>query len=190
MNERTTEMPATGIRSPQGQERPYTPPSDGQGLPMTGAPMEQFAERSARSSEPLTRTERLLVTMFVTMFATMLAAGALGFTTISGQLLDMQQQIGGVQTEIGNLRTEMHKEIGDLSERITRVEERIIRVEERITGIEDRITGIEERITRVEERITRVEERITGIEDRITGIETLIQTHLVPQVSVPPPAGP
>ena len=96
---------------------------------MTGAPMEQFADRSARSREPLTRTERLLVTMFVTMFATMLGAGALGFTAISGQLLDMQKQIGGVQTEFGNLRTEMHKEIGNLSERITRVEERITRVE-------------------------------------------------------------
>ena len=70
----------------------------------------------------LTRTERLLVTMFVTMFAMMPGAGALGFTAISGQLLDMQKQIGGVQTEIGNLPTEMHKEIGNLSERITSVE--------------------------------------------------------------------
>ena len=52
----------------------------------------------------------------------MLAAGALGFTTISGQLLDMQKRIGGAQTETGNLRTEMHKEIGDLSKRITGVE--------------------------------------------------------------------
>ena len=179
MNERTTEMPATGIRSPQGQERPYTPPSDGQGLPMTGAPMEQFAERSARSNEPLTRTERLLVTMFVTMFATMLAASALGFTTISGQLLDMQKQIGGLSERITRVE-----------ERIIRVEERIIRVEERITSVEERITGVEERMTRVEERITGIEQRITGIEQRITGIETLIQTHLVPQVSAPPPAGP
>ena len=71
--------------------------------------------------------------MFVTMFAAMLGAGALGFTAISGQLLDMQKQIGGlrtdmqteiggVQTEIGNLRTDMQKQIGELSERMARVE--------------------------------------------------------------------
>ena len=53
--------------------------------------------------------------MFVTMFAAMLGAGALGFTAISGQLLDMQ-------TEIGDLRTDMHKQIGELSERMARVE--------------------------------------------------------------------
>ena len=111
---------------------------------MKGAPREEFAARSALSREPLTRTERLLVTMFVTMFAAMLGAGALGFTAISGQLLDMQKQmgelrtdmqteignlrtdmhkqIGGVQTEIGNLRTDMQKQIGELSERMARVE--------------------------------------------------------------------
>ena len=93
---------------------------------MKGAPREEFAARSALSREPLTRTERLLVTMFVTMFAAMLGAGALGFTAISGQLLDMQKQIGefrtDMQTEIGNLRTDMHKQIGELSERMTRVE--------------------------------------------------------------------
>ena len=31
-------------------------------------------------------------------------------------------------------------------------------------------------------------QRITRVEERITSVETLIQTHLVPQVSVPPPA--
>ena len=56
--------------------------------------------------------------MFVTMFATMIAAGALGFTTLSGQLLDMQEQIGGLRVEtheeIGGLRVEMHEEIDGL----------------------------------------------------------------------------
>ena len=122
MTERTTEMPETGIRLPQGPDRFYTPSGDRQGYPMTRARRGEFAGRNAPSREPLTRTQRLLVTMFVTMFATMLGAGALGFTAISSQLLDMQKQIGGVQAEIGNLRTEMHKEIGDLSNRITRVE--------------------------------------------------------------------
>ena len=106
-------------------------------------------EHSTGRGEPLTRTERLLVTMFVTMFATMVAAGALGFTTLSGQLLDMRQQIGA-------LRTEMHEEIGELSERMARVEERLTRVEERLTGIE---------------------ERMAHVEERLTGIDSFIRTH-------------
>ena len=148
MDERNTKTPETGAGLPPEPDRPYTAPSDGKGVWMKGAPREEpregFAARSALSREPLTRTERLLITMFVTMFAAMLGAGALGFTAISGQLLDMQKQmgefrtdmqteignlrtdmhkqIGGVQTEIGNLRTDMQKQIGELSERMARVE--------------------------------------------------------------------
>ena len=151
MDERTTENPETGAGLPPEPDRPYTAPSDGKGVLMKGAPREEFAARSALSREPLTRTERLLVTMFVTMFAAMLGAGALGFTAISGQLLDMQKQIGdlrtdmrteigdlrtdlhkqigGVRTEIGDLRTEMRKEIGELSERMGELSERMARVE-------------------------------------------------------------
>ena len=144
MDAQTTENPETGARLPPEPDRSYTPPSDGKRVLMKGAPREEFAARSALSREPLTRTERLLITMFVTMFAAMLGAGALGFAAISGQLLDMQKQIGGlrtdmqteiggVQTEIGNLRTDMQKQssnlrtdmqkqIGELSERMARVE--------------------------------------------------------------------
>ena len=147
MDERTTENPETGARSPQEPDRPYTPPSDGKGVLMKGAPPEEFAARSALSREPLTRTERLLITMFVTMFAAMLGAGALGFTAISGQLLDMQKQMGGLQTEIGgvqteiaDLRAEMHKQIGnlrtDLQKQIGELSERMARVE---TLIETRL---------------------------------------------------
>ena len=129
---------------------------------MKGAPPEEFAARSALSREPLTRTERLLITLFVTMFAAMLGAGALGFTAISGQLLDMQKQIGGlrtdmqteiggVQTEIGNLRTDMQKQISNLR------------------------TDLQKQIGELSERMARV--------------ETLIETRLVPQTSVPTPAG-
>ncbi|MDE3262124.1 MAG: hypothetical protein OYL41_09105 [Acidobacteriota bacterium] len=93
----------------------------------------EAGRNAGRSQNPLTRPERLLVTVFVTMFGTMLAAGALGFTTLSGQLLDMQEQIGALQKEtsaqlldmqrqIGGLRAEMHEEIGELSERMTRIE--------------------------------------------------------------------
>ena len=98
---------------------------------------DRETERLTRRGEPLTRTERLLVTMFVTMFATMIAAGALAFTTLSGQLvdmqeqtsaqlLDMQEQIGGLRVEmheeIDGLRADMQKQIGELSERMTRIE--------------------------------------------------------------------
>ena len=118
-------------------------------------PREEFAARSALSREPLTRTERLLVTMFVTMFAAMLGAGALGFTAISGQLLDMQKQIGELrtdtQTEIGNLRTDLHKQIGGVR--------------------------------------TEMHDEIGELSERMAGVETLIETHLVPQASVPTPAG-
>ena len=100
---------------------------------MTGRETEHFAGPGGRSHGPLTRPERLLVTVFVTMFGTMLAAGALGFTTLSGQLLDMQEQMGNLQDQtsaqfldmqeqIGALRAEMHEEIGELSERMTRIE--------------------------------------------------------------------
>ena len=130
MDERTTKTPATGGGLPPEPDRPYTAPSEGKGVWMKGAPREgpreALAARSALSREPLTRTERLLVTMFVTMFAAMLGAGALGFTAISGQLLDMQKQIGDLRTdmrtEIGDLRTDMQKQSGELSERMARIE--------------------------------------------------------------------
>ena len=112
MNERITK-PETDAPTPLAHVpgQPYTRARDAQGRPMTG----KETERRTGRGEPLTRTERLLVTMFVTIFATMIAAGALAFTTLSGQLLDMQKQIGG-------LRVEMHEEIGELSERMTRIE--------------------------------------------------------------------
>ena len=162
MDAQTTENPETGARLPPEPDRSYTPPSDGKGVLMKGAPLEEFAARSALSREPLTRTERLLITMFVTMFAAMLGAGALGFTAISGQLLDMQKQIGGlrtdmqteiggVETEIGNLRTEMQKQISNLR--------------------------------------TDMQKQIGELSERMARVETLIETRLIPQASAPTPAG-
>ncbi|MYH20780.1 MAG: hypothetical protein F4023_14995 [Acidobacteria bacterium] len=123
MNERITK-PENDARTPLAHApgQPYTQARDAQGRPMTGRETERLTGRG----EPLTRTERLLVTMFVTMFATMIAAGALAFTTLSGQLLDMQEQTSAqlldMQKQIGGLRVEMHAEIGELSERMTRIE--------------------------------------------------------------------
>ena len=160
MDAQTTENPETGARLPPEPDRSYTPPSDGKRVLMKGAPREEFAARSALSREPLTRTERLLITMFVTMFAAMLGAGALGFTAISGQLLDMQKQIGGlrtdmqteiggVQTEIGNLRTDMQKQIGNLR--------------------------------------TDMQKQIGELSERMARVETLIETRLIPQQPVVKP---
>ena len=134
MNERITE-PENDAPTPLARVpgQPYTRARDAQGRPMT----DRETERLTRRGEPLTRTERLLVTMFVTMFATMIAAGALAFTTLSGQLVDMQEQTSAqlldmqrqtsvqlldMQKQIGGLRAEMHEEIGELSERMTRIE--------------------------------------------------------------------
>ena len=90
-------------------------------------------ERLAQRGESLTRAEKLLVTVFVTMFATLGTGGALAFTTLSGQLVDMQGQTSAqlldMQKQIGALRTEMHEEIGNLSERMARVEERLTGIE-------------------------------------------------------------
>ena len=124
---------------------------------MKGAPREEFAVRSALSREPLTRTERLLITMFVTMFAAMLGAGALGFTAISGQLLDMQKQIGDLRTdmrtEIGDLRTDMHKQIGGVR------------------------TEIGELRTDMQKQIGELSERMGELSERMARVETLIQTR-------------
>ena len=176
MDERTTETPETGAGLPLEPDRPYTAPSDGKGVWMKGAPREEpregFAARSALSREPLTRTERLLVTMFVTMFAAMLGAGALGFTAISGQLLDMQKQIGDlrtdVRTEIGDLRTDMRTEIGDLRTDM-RTEIGDLRTDMR--------TEMGELRTDVHQQIGELSERIGELSERMTRVETLIQTR-------------
>ena len=171
MDAQTTENPETGARLPPEPDRSYTPPSDGKRVLMKGAPREEFAARSALSREPLTRTERLLITMFVTMFAAMLGAGALGFTAISGQLLDMQKQIGGlrtdmqteiggVQTEIGNLRTDMQKQISNLR------------------------TDMQKQIGELR---TDMQKQIGELSERMARVETLIETRLIPQQPVVKP---
>ena len=144
MNERITK-PETQAPAPLAHlpGQPYTQARDTQGRPMPGRETERFAGRG----EPLTRAEKLLVTVFVAMFATLGTGGALAFTTLSGQLVDMQGQTSAqlldMQKQIGALRTEMHEEIGNLSERMARVEERMARVEEQVTRVEERLTGIE-----------------------------------------------
>ena len=169
MNEGTTDGAAPATRLPEARERSYTAPHGEQGGAMTGMEAEGLPGSARPPREPLARADRIQIAMLAglfAMFAAVFGAGAVGFTTLSGQILGLQKQVGDLRTEmhdeIGDLRTEMHKEMGALSERITRVEE----------------------------RITRVEERIVSVEERIVSVEALIQTHLVPRSAVPPAAGP
>ena len=172
MNERTTDVAQPGIPLPERPDRPYTPPLGEQGEPMTGGEAAQFAGRGGRPREPLARAERILIAMFaglVVMFAATLGAGAVAFTTISGQLLDLQEQIGDVRAdigsvrgEIGGLRAEMHKEISEL------------RTELR---------------TEMQKGFGQLSERIGNLEVRMTRVETLLQTQ-VPPAGAPSPAGP
>ncbi len=175
MDERTTENPETGAGLPPEPDRPYTAPSDGKGVLMKGAPREEFAARSALSREPLTRTERLLVTMFVTMFAAMLGAGALGFTAISGQLLDMQKQIGDLRTdmrtEIGDLRTDLHKQIGGVR---TEIGDLRTDMHKQIGGVRTEIGDLR---TEMRKEIGELSERMGELSERMTRVETLIQTR-------------
>ena len=107
---------------------------------MRTAPAPPAARRTRTAREPLARAERILIALFAGLLALVAAAitaGTMAFTTLSGQMLDLQQQIGGLRAEmhqeIGTLRSDMHEEIGtlrtDLSERMTRVEERLTVVE-------------------------------------------------------------
>ena len=182
MDAQTTENPGTGARLPPEPDRSYTPPSDGKRVLMKGAPREEFAARSALSREPLTRTERLLITMFVTMFAAMLGAGALGFTAISGQLLDMQKQIGGLrtdmQTEIGGLRTDMQTEIGGVQTEIGNLR---TDMQKQISNLR---TDMQKQISNLR---TDMQKQIGELSERMARVETLIETRLIPQQPVVKP---
>ena len=140
MNERTTDDAASATRLPEARERSYTAPHDEQGGAMTGMEPEGHPGSARPPREPLARADRIQIAMLAGLFAmlaAMLGAGAVGFTTLSGQILGLQKQVGDLRTEvheeigglrtemqkgIGGLRIEMQKEIGDLSGRITRVE--------------------------------------------------------------------
>ena len=186
MDAQTTENPETGARLPPEPDRSYTPPSDGKRVLMKSAPREEFAARSALSREPLTRTERLLITMFVTMFAAMLGAGALGFTAISGQLLDMQKQIGGLrtdmQTEIGGLRTDMQTEIGGLrTDMQTEIGNLRTDMQKQIGNLR---TDMQKQISNLR---TDMQKQIGELSERMARVETLIETRLIPQQPVVKP---
>lgn len=111
MNERIETAAGAPAPLPEDRTEPYTRSRNEPGEPMTREAAQPAGRSAGASREPLTRTERLLVTMFVTMFGTMLAAGALGFATLSGQMLEIQNQM-----------LDFQKQLGELSERMVRVE--------------------------------------------------------------------
>ena len=122
MHEHDVQTARPGTPLPEDAAHSYTPERDGQRKPMSSGATDHAPRRAERSREPLTRADR----MVVTMLAAMLSGTLVGFVAIGGQLVGLQRQIGEVRTdmtrEIGDLRTEMHSEFGRLSDRITRIE--------------------------------------------------------------------
>ena len=150
MHERTTHAAETAVPLPDQQSRSYTPGESDQGRAMTSAEAGRPAGRPAASREPLGRAERLHLAVLAGVFvlvAAMLSAGAMAFTSLSGQILGLQEQMGGIHEEIGNLRAEMHEEIGGL-----RAE-----MQEEIGKLSDRVGQLSERMTRIE---TLIETRL------------------------------
>ena len=137
---------------------------------MTNVEAGRSAGPGVRSHDPLTRPERLLVTVFVTMFGTMLAAGALGFTTLSGQLLDMQEQIGDLQNQTSAQFLDVQEQIGALQKETSA---QLLDMQRQIGGLR-----------------AEMHEEIGELSERMTRIETLIETHLVPASNVRGPARP
>ena len=148
MHEHNVQTARPGNPLPEEAAHSYTPERDGQRTPMRGGETDHAPGRAARSREPLSRADRIVVTMLAAMLG--------GFVAIGGQLVGLQRQIGEVRTdmtrEIGGLRTEMHSEFGKLSDRLTRVETRLTTVETRLTTVETRLTTVETRLTTVETR--------------------------------------
>ena len=165
-HERTTDAAETAVPLPDRQARSYTPGASDQDRAMTSAEAGRLTRRPAVAREPLGRAERLQLAVLAGMcvlLAAMLSAGAIAFTSLSGQILGLQEQIGGIHAEIGGLRPELHDEIGGL-----RAEMR-----EEFGGL------------RAEMR-----EGFGELSERMTRIETLLETHLVPASNPRDPAGP
>lgn len=169
MHERTTDAAETAVPLPERQGRSYTPGESERGKAMTSVEAGRLAGRPAVSREPFGRAERLhlgvLAGVFV-LLAAMLSAGAIAFTSLSGQILGIRAE---VREEIGGLRAEMREEIGKLSDRMDRLSDRMDRLSDRVDQLSNRMDQLSNRMTRV---------------------ETLIETHLVPASNAQGPAGP
>ncbi len=136
MHERTTDTTQSAVPLPEPRGRSYTPREGERGRAMTSTDAGRLAGAARVSREPFGRMERLLLTLLAGLFvmlAAMLSAGAIAFSSLSGQILGLQEQIGGIHEEIGGLRAEMHEEIGDLR---AEMREEIGKLSDRMTRIE------------------------------------------------------
>ena len=166
MHERTTDAAETAVPLPEHQARSYTPGASEQGRAMTSAGAGRLTGRPAASREPFGRAERVQLTVLAGMFvlvAAVLSAGAIAFTNLTGQILDLRAE---VREEIGGLRAEMRQEIGGLR------------------------AELREEIGELSDRVGRLSDRVDRLSDRVTRVETLIETHLVPSSNARDPAGP
>ena len=168
MTNDTAGVAAGAVPSPGAAERPYTRTQHDRGGPMTVTGTRPADRSAARPAESLTRADRMLVAMFaamVAMFAALITGGVLAYTSLSGQLLGVQEQLGGLRTEmhqeIGGLRAEMHQEIGGLRAEMQR-EIRGVRAEMR-----EEIRGLR----------AEMQEELGEVNDRLARIETFLQVH-------------
>lgn len=136
MRERTTNRAEATVPLPEHPGRSYTAQESERDRAMRSEAAGHASGRPRVSREPLARADRLLVTLLAGLFvlvAAMLGAGALAFSTLSGQILGLQEQVGDLRTEmheeIGGLRAEMHQEIGDLRAEMGKLSDRMTRIE-------------------------------------------------------------
>ena len=166
MHERTTDAAETAVPLPEPQGLSYTPGASEHGGAMTSAGAGRLTGRPAASREPFGRAERVQLTVLAGMFvlvAAVLSAGAVAFTNLTGQILDLRAEM---REEIGGLRVEMRQEIGGLR------------------------AELREEIGELSDRVDRLSDRVDRLSDRVTRVETLIETHLVPSSNARDSAGP
>ena len=148
-----------GPPPPQPARHPYTGADEEGGRPMT------------RPREALARADRIQIALLAGLFALLaaiLGAGAVAYTSLSGQLLAIDHntheeivRLGTeVRGEIAGLRMEMRGEIAGLR-----------------TEMRGEIAGLRTEMQRLADRVARIETRVALIETRVARIETMIEIH-------------
>ena len=120
-----------GPPPPQPARHPYTGADEERGRPMT------------RPREALARADRIQIALLAGLFALLaaiLGAGAVAYTSLSGQLLAIDHN---THEEIVRLGTEVRGEIAGLRTEMQRLADRVARIETRVALIETRVARIE-----------------------------------------------
>ena len=113
----TTDVAETAVPLPEQQGRSDTPEGSERVGAMTSPEAGRVTGRPAASREPLGRAERLHLAVLGGVFvlpAAVFGAGAAAYTAVTGQMLGLQERMGGIHEEIGRVRAELHEEIGGL----------------------------------------------------------------------------